>query len=150
MDHFHNLALGRLLGTTVSDPKQITGLAASALRTQIVNQLKAAVRVSLLRRCRTDPSVVVFAAPLGLTEVCAQYELHRMESKVGGCRQTLRRSTFDHMPLGAAGLPTDALLIPLRDHTEPGERTQDNDIDRYIHCTECVLHVGRGHAAGEY
>ena len=84
MDHYHSLALGGLLATMVSDPKLTIGLAASALRTQIINQTERTVHVSLLRRCRRDRAVVASIASLGRTEVCTQYEVHRMESNAGG------------------------------------------------------------------
>ena len=140
MFHYHCQALGKLLGSVVSGPKLASELAAPALRTRVVDRLMKTILVSMLRRCRIMHLIAESASSHGLFEMSTQIEVDRTELNAGGFVRSLRRSTFGHIPLGDAGLPTDAHIILLRDIIEPGERTKDNDIGRCIRCiiVRCV------------
>ena len=69
--HFANphQALGEKLGTKAPDPTMAPQQAALKLRDQMVEQVKAMVKASLLKRQKEAAAVPVVAVPLVLTEV---------------------------------------------------------------------------------
>ena len=79
-----NAAMGDALGTQEMDPTISPQQAAMQSRDQMIKQVKAMVKASLLKKQREMASAVATADPSGLTEVSVQDDIDRMNVDLQG------------------------------------------------------------------
>ena len=93
------------------------------LRDQMIRQVKAMFKTSLVKKQCEMASVVAAAVRLVLTEVSIQDDLARMDVDLQGAMKACKGSPLDDVPTGDAGFPADAIIQG--DIMEPGMRIQD-------------------------
>ena len=82
-----NAAMGGALGTQEMDPTISPQQTAMQIRDQMMKQVKAMVKASLLKKQRAMAPAAAMADPSGLTEVSVQDDLDRMNVDLQGVMQ---------------------------------------------------------------
>ena len=105
-----NAAMGDKLGTEEPDLNLTPQEAALRLRDQMIKQVKAMVKTSLLKKQRDQVYAAPAAASPVLTEVSIQEELARMDTNVQGALNAFKGLPLDDVPTGDAGHPADSII----------------------------------------
>ena len=121
-----NQAMGDKLGTKAPDPALTPQQVATKLRRQMIDQVKAMVKASLIKKQRESASVAAVAVSLVVTEVSVHEELARMEVDVQGAMRALEGSPLYGAPTGDVGFLADAIIQ--WGVMEPGKRIKDYKI----------------------
>ena len=121
-----NAAMGDTLGTQEVDPTMSPQQAAMQLRDQMIRQVKAMVKTSLLKKQREMASAAATADPCVLTEGSVQDDLDHMGVDLQGAMKAFKGSPLDDVPTGGAGFPADAIIQ--WDLMEPEMRIRDYKI----------------------
>ena len=119
------------MGTQAPDPTLTPQQAAMKLRDHMVEQVKAMVKTSLLKKQRESASVAAVAVPPVLTEVSVQEDLARMEKDMQGAMKALKGSPLDDAPTGYAGFVADAIIQ--WNCMEPGKLIKDYNISAAVY-----------------